>query len=119
MSNCNTGRCGDRIGPKAQNVLRIGGQNFGGLLSDVAKVEQDDEAVRMWINQQKLDVIAIQEINLHWPKVSDKLQFNERVHGWWPRGTTNHTFSYNKHWKLASVTQWGGTAMISRNQATF
>ena len=85
----------------------------------MAKATEDDTAIRSWINQTELDIIAIQEINLYWPKVKDALQFNERIRSWWPRGTTNNTFSYNKNWEPSSVTQWGGTAMISRNQATF
>ena len=64
-------------------------------------------------------MFGMSEINLYWPKVKKRLQFQERLSKWWAPGQHRALCAYNKtEMKLQrSIHQYGGTAQISRDGA--
>ena len=108
---------GNQITTKNDKHIRIGFQNFSGLSGRSDDIT--DDSLREWINDKNFDIFGIPEVNLYWPRVQKKLQFNDRVTNWWIPGTTRSKFAYNvkEKRKKRSVKQYGGTAQVSRNQA--
>jgi hypothetical protein len=92
-------------------------QNFGGLASKPNQPE--DESLRRWITEKQFDVYGIPETDLYWPRVRPNLQLHERLKEWWEQDTVHTVRAHNQNQRCDSVTQWGGTAQISRGQAAF
>ena len=68
---------GDYITQKGDSTLLIGFQNFNGFTGQ--DNDPVDYNVREWITNNSFDVFGISEINLYWPKVKKRLQFQERM----------------------------------------
>jgi hypothetical protein len=81
--------------------------------------QPEDESLRRWITEQQFDIYGIPETDLYWPRVRANLQLHERLKEWWEQDTVHTVRAHNQNQKCDSVTQWGGTAQISRGQAAF
>ena len=57
---------------------------------------------------------------MFWPKVRRSLQFHERTRYWWQPGQHQSVVAYNHNEKrkIRSIRQYGGTAQISRENAS-
>ena len=109
---------GDYLVEKKENEVRIGFQNFNrmsGKHNDPA-----DASLKSWITENNFDVFGILEVNLFWPKVSRSLQFHDQISAWWQPGQHQSVVAYNRNEKrkLRSILHYGGTAQISRENAS-
>jgi hypothetical protein len=108
---------GDAMGPLNNNHLRIGFQNIGGLSCN--NTEQD-KLIQQFIRSNPFDVCGISEVNLCWPALQEELQFGERMSRRFNPRENRKNYAYNIHQttrRRNSVTQYGGTAMISQKNA--
>lgn len=105
------------LSSKAEGIIRFGSHNFGGLISNPKLAAADDDIIRQWVDSREFDIYGIQEVNLNWSKVSQPLQFQERLKTWWPQDDFKAVQSHNIHWKSETATLWGGTAIIARDEA--
>jgi hypothetical protein len=105
------------MGPLNNNHLRIGFQNIGGLSSN--NTEQD-KLLQQFIQSNSFDIFGISEVNLYWPALREFLQFGEQMNRRFNPRESQKNYAYNIHQTTRprnSVTQYGGTAMISQKNA--
>ena len=109
---------GDYLVEKKVDKVRIGFQNFNGLSGKPN--DPVDASLKNWINANNFDVFGIPEVNLFWPKVRKSLQFHDRISSWWQPGQHQSVVAYNRNEKrkVRSIRQYGGTAQISRENAS-
>ena len=109
---------GDYLVEKKENEVHIGFQNFNGMSGK--HNDPVDASLKSWITENNFDVFGIPEVNLFWPKVSRSLQFHNRISAWWQPGQHQSVIAYNcnEKRKLRSICQYGGTAQISRENAS-
>jgi hypothetical protein len=108
---------GDTRGPLNNNHLRIGFQSIGGL--SCINTEQD-KLTQQFIQSHPFDVFGISEVNLCWPALREELQFGERMSRRFNPRESRKNYAYNIHQTTRprnSVTQYGGTALISQKNA--
>jgi hypothetical protein len=108
---------GDAMGPLNNTHLRIGFQNIGGLSSNNTET---DKILQHFIQSNSFDVFGISEVNLFWPVLQEDLQFGERMNRQFNPRESRKNYAYNTHQITRprnSVTQYGGTAMISQKNA--
>ena len=79
MDNTTKGIAGEDWTYEEEDELVIVGLNSNGLKTE--SWQQKNDAIRDFLLQAKADLIAVQEANVNWNKVSAKDQWEERTLG--------------------------------------
>ena len=103
-------RWGDNIETKHHEVLRIGAQNVHGLSQYESGFKNRQLSTTM--DEFKLDVFLISELNLYWRNVGQFDSWAIRMKN--IKGTRKSIISYNTNEKQDATLQFGGTAIIVR-----
>lgn len=109
---------GEPIMVKKDARLRIGFQNFNGLMGK--RDDPIDDNLQTWIDSMGFDIFGISEVNMFWPQVKQELQFHERIHRLFNPALTKAIRAYNTQEKRSkkSIRQYGGTAQINTGNSS-
>ena len=102
--------CGDNWKGKEEDEIVCVGLNVNGLRKDMWK--EKNNSLRNFLHQRGANLVALQEINLHWNKLDSSEQWHERSTGWWEGGQCS-SIAFNVNDPLASATQPRGCMAIS------
>jgi len=109
----NRDRWGDDLIPKASGHLRFLLQNIGGIdLTPSGSIKL--AALREFINQASVDVVAITECNAAWDNVATTLHPTEQTRYWWE--CSQWSVGHNRQENYQENYQPGGTGIIILNE---
>ena len=100
---------GDSCTTKSNDCLRLMSQNINGLGQDSNSIKE--QGLKKFIEEYKIDVMAIQQVNVCWSKVSYNNKIWERFRRW--RQSHNLSVAYDMVDKNTKPHQTGGVATIS------
>jgi hypothetical protein len=104
---------GDKLTNKREGICRIGLLNPSGftLMGGSAK----DDQIKALLQQMEVDVMCFPEVNVCWHKLTPRNRLEERTLGWFE--TMHRSVAYNYRDREAKRHQYGGTAILSINNA--
>ena len=107
---------GNSISTKKDGIIRIACQNLGclGILNTAN--DKQDSAIK-WIVNNEIDIMAWQEVGIAFHKLPGYDKFHERIRD--RRWKKVRTIQANNIHDDSDKFQWGGTALISVNEAAF
>ena len=100
---------------KKENHTRVCFVNVNGI--GVSKKSSKSEDIRVFMSQNKIDVMGLAETNVNWSKVANSNTLWERTKTWFE--TRKISVAYNTHDKLGKRRQQqGGTATIAQSKVS-
>ena len=72
------------------------------------------ETLRNSINEYKLDILGLAEVNRNWYEIEDSHRWRQRTQHWWE--AVHHSEAFNKHDVTSSAFQPGGVSLMSFNK---
>ena len=101
---------GDGIKDKVSNNIRLVFQNIRGFGSEQGNCKA--EGIREFMEEYKVDVMAMSEMNINWRIVSKKNTINDITRGWFENQKT--VTSYNQRDRSCKKFQPGGNSNHSK-----
>ena len=88
--------------------------NTNGLGREKWKAKNDQ--LKKFMRKYDFDIMGLTEINVHWPLLPLKDQWQERSLGWWEMGL-HSSKAFNTEDESPTATQPGGCMLLSTNKA--
>jgi hypothetical protein len=104
---------GDKLLEKREGVCRVGLLNPSGFT--LRRGSAKDDQLRELMKKMEVDIMCLPEVNVCWHKLSPRNRLAERTMGWFE--TLHRSVAYNYQDKLATRHQYGGTVILSINNA--
>ena len=106
------GYLGDDVRVK-ENAFRIATLNIGGMTVD--NNNEKNDTLRNFINDRKIDVMGLQELNVDWRRVRAEHRLERRIKHMIEGAQAHHT--YNRTVNHTHTQTFGGTGLISIGEA--
>ena len=103
---------GDKIGTKANEVVRISFQNINGF--GYKYKDRKAERIREYMEEIEVDIMLMAEINVNWRIIGRINTINSVTRGWFDNQKVNT--SYNQRCRTCKEYQPGGTAIIKNGE---
>ena len=97
---------------KRANTTRVCAINVNGI--GAKNKSEKSLALQKWMEQQRVDVMCISEVNVNWAKVRNKDSLWERTKSWFEHRVIG--VSYNVHNETYNSRQQGGTATLLKDK---
>jgi exonuclease III len=103
---------GDKSKTKDKECFRLVSQNINGIGQEANNTKE--MGIKKFAQDLKVDILALQQLNVCWSKVSQKNKIWERFRHW--EEHHNLSFAYNSIDKNSSSHQPGGVALLTRGK---
>ena len=108
---------GDTLNPvKEQSSIRIMSLNINGLKQD--KWQAKNDQLKNFLRTYDFDVMAFQEVNVNWSRLTTKDQWDERTFGWW-EGGHHSVIAHNTEDVVDNAYQPGGTMLVTQGKSKY